>query len=493
MKTIEHVEPGQNIKASTINGLIDAVYGDSYTGVGHYRTTTNGVAIEPGVPLSYTDLGIGPDAWKVDPMTLKVTNAWFTLGEKSYGACLTKQEETIDGKDTIDYFHMIDFGKEAIEKGEFQGDYYIRISNSFVDDPESTQTQEDDDEELFNDFYDENMDEDNKVHHYYEIQVVKDKRKNGDDSSLEDDHGVDPEDCVYFKFFTIYGPHDGEKDEEGKQAKTLPPYDIHYYTRSFGGGFGEKDLRPWKLRWLSKGENDTDGEWQVYLPIGCATINKTDIYYPANDVGETKDGAVTYQWYTIEDPQAADADVTTKKGYTYTTWTVYALLMDYPLMKVTTKKDDSEFKTKTAIPIGSLLQKQWDDEDTGKRHTSHTTSQTLYENYNREFDNSGAFRIYYKCEGDKKSSSSYSIMLTNQFIKVGRNQIWIEDDTDITDYEDVVLKIDHSKEEMTIEVVDTLEKNSLDYTNIRILRLDEKTVVDDLREQVRREFDFYTN
>lgn len=93
--------------------------------------------MEPGVPLSYVDLGIGPDAWKVDPMTLKVTNAWFTIGDKSYGACMSRNVEAIDGKDTIDYFHMIDFGKKAIDSGEFQGDYYIRVSAAFADDPET--------------------------------------------------------------------------------------------------------------------------------------------------------------------------------------------------------------------------------------------------------------------------------------------------------------------------------------------------------------------
>ena len=88
-----------------------------------------------------------------------MTNAWLTLGDKSYGACLTKQVDTIDGKDTVDYFHMIDFGKTAVDSGEFQGDYYIRISNSFANDPDSVQAQEEADAALFTDFYSDNTDQ----------------------------------------------------------------------------------------------------------------------------------------------------------------------------------------------------------------------------------------------------------------------------------------------------------------------------------------------
>lgn len=495
MKTIEHVEAGQNIKASTINSLIDAILGDSYSGVGHYRTTTSGVAIEPGIPLTYADLGIGPDAWKVDPMTLKVTNAWFTIGDKSYGACLTRYEETIDGKDTIDYFHLIDFGKTAIENGEFQGDYYIRVSNTFVDDPESTQTQEDDDEELFNDFYNDNVDEENKVNHYYQIQVVKDARKNGDESSLEDDHDINPEDCVYFKFFTIYGPHDGEKDEEGNQAKTLPPYDIHYYTRSFGGGFGQESLKPFKLRWMPQDDDDqSKGEWQIYLPMGCATLNEKDVYFPKNDIGKDADDEVTFQWYKIEEPQDSDATITSVGTKVFKEWTVYVHFKDFPMMYASTKEQDSDFQNcPDRIAVGTLMQREWTPEGEEKQY-QHKTQQSRFNAYNREFPNDGSFQIIFKCDGDRKEEDSYKILLTNQFINFGlRAQAWIEDETDITNMDDVVLDIDHSTEDISISITDTWEENTIDHTYVRLLKLEDKSIKTDNRSYARKEWPFYAN
>lgn len=493
MSRIEHVQPGQTIKASTINTIIDAVREDSYVGIGNYRTTTSGVAVEPGAPLSYVDLGISPDAWKVDPFTLKVTNAWLTLGDKSYGACLTKQVDSIDGKDTVDYFHMIDFGKTAVESGEFQGDYYIRVSNSFADDPESVQTQEDADAQLFTDFYSDNTDQQNKVSHYYEIQVVKDDRKNGGETSLEDAHGVDTENCVYYKFFTIYGPHEGEKDEDGSQAKTLPPYDIHYYTRSFGGGFSSgSGLKPFALRWMPKSvEDDTVGEWQVYLPKGCMQLDNF-VCWPKNEMGTDKDGTSTFQWYKIVDPNDSDADVNTSNGYAFKEWTVYAHVKEFPLFYVSSREEDTDFKTSTSIAIGTLTTKEWTDE-AGKQHAMHSTTQIVGENIDRHTDDSGSFRITYKVQGDKKSEDSYHLLLTNQYITIGRNQIWIETDTDITSMTDVVLKIDHSTEDVAISIVDKLEKNTLDFTYIRILKLEDKSIVNDLRSEARVEFPFYNS
>lgn len=493
MKTIEHVHAGEKIRASTINNIIDATYSNGFTGVGNYRTSTTGIVHEYGDDLVNVNLKMEPDSWQVDPITLKITNAWLTVGEATYGACITRNEEKIGERTEIDFFHMIDFGKDTIDDGDYEGDYYIRISNSFIDDPDSTTTQEDLDKESFDDFYSDNVDEENKVNHYFEIQVVKDTVKNGGTSSLKEQHGIDVDDCVYFKFFTIYGPHDNEKDEQGKKLKAMPPYNIHYYTRSFGGGFGQKEkLKPWKTRWIQTGKDESEGKWQAYLPIGCAVQNNTMPYYPANEVGEDKDGQLTYQWYDLPEPDDKDADVTVKKGYTYKQWTAYALFMDYPLMKITTNKDDNEFKTPNYIPIGTLLLKEYQDEE-GKSRTSHTAQQLQFEMVNRAYENAGAFRMYFKCNGDKTKAESYTKYMTNQYINVGRTQIWIEDDTNITDFEDVVLKIDHSKEDIKISIVNELEDNDLDNTYIRMLRMEDGVVVDDLRDAVRKEFDFYLN
>ena len=209
-------------------------------------------------------------------------------------------------------------------------------------------------------------------------------------------------------------------------------------------------------------------------------------------MGTDKDGTSTFQWYKIVDPNDSDADVNTSNGYAFKEWTVYAHVKEFPLFYVSSKEDDSDFKTSTSIAIGTLVTKEWTDE-AGKPHIVHSTTQIVGENIDRQTENSGSFRITYKVQGDKKSEDSYHLLLTNQYITIGRNQIWIETDTDITSMTDVVLKIDHSTEDVAISIVDKLEKNTLDFTYIRILKLENKSIVNDLRSQARVEFPFYNN
>lgn len=284
--SLQHVNPGQQIKADTINSIIDAVGGDGWTSDGSWRRTTTGAVSGPGVPFQEASLAFKPGQWNVDPVTLKVHGAWLAVGEKTYGACLVFDDEQEDGQ-TVgpDFYHLIDFGRKAIEDGDFKGDYYLRVSNSILNDPDSVMPQEDLSADVFEFFSDENLDPENVMKHYYEIQVVKDDVKNGGESSLDDTHGINVDDCRYFKFFTIFGPKEGEKDEEGNQAKTLPPYDIRYYARSFAGGFGGDTAGFWKLRWMPTSDEDPAvGEWQIYMPLGCASIDG-EPYFPKNETG----------------------------------------------------------------------------------------------------------------------------------------------------------------------------------------------------------------
>lgn len=57
----------------------------------------------------------------------------------------------------------------------------------------------------------------------------------------------------------------------------------------------------------------------------------------------------------------------------------------------------------------------------------------------------------------------------------------------------MVLKIDHSNEKMAIEIVNQMADNTIDNTFLRILRMNDKTVLDDTRDAVRKDFPFYQN
>lgn len=57
----------------------------------------------------------------------------------------------------------------------------------------------------------------------------------------------------------------------------------------------------------------------------------------------------------------------------------------------------------------------------------------------------------------------------------------------------MVLKINHSNEKMSIEIVNQMAENTLDNTFLRILRMNDKTILEDTRETVRQAFNFYQN
>ena len=57
----------------------------------------------------------------------------------------------------------------------------------------------------------------------------------------------------------------------------------------------------------------------------------------------------------------------------------------------------------------------------------------------------------------------------------------------------MVLKIDHSNEKMAISIVNQMADNTLDNTFLRILRMNDKTVLEDTRETARQPFNFYQN
>lgn len=91
------------------------------------------------------------------------------------------------------------------------------------------------------------------------------------------------------------------------------------------------------------------------------------------------------------------------------------------MYKVSTKEEDSEFKTKTNIIVGTIQTKEWNDKS-GKSHLIHSVTNGAGVNIERKTENNdGTFRLTFKVEGDKKSENSYTLLLTDQYITVGRN------------------------------------------------------------------------
>ena len=275
---------------------------------------------------------------------------------------------------------------------------------------------------------------------------------------------------------------------------------------AFGGG-SQTTLKPFALRWMDHGKGEGDksdggngvaegeaagGEWQIYLPMGCVSVNG-DAATPANETGHDGNDELTYQWHTIQEPVDSDASIEAAGGYVYKSWDVRVMVKPYPLFKATTKSADEAFgAVNSSVSVGSIFVKSWTDKE-GKSHSDRSSVQSRFEPYDLEFDNEGSFRIIYSVTGDRKDPASWKAKLTNQFITVGRDQVWIEDDTDITDMSLVVLKIDHSKMKMAISIQDRMDDNTMDATFVKILKMDAMSIVDDLREEARKTFPFYNN
>lgn len=272
---------------------------------------------------------------------------------------------------------------------------------------------------------------------------------------------------------------------------------LHTNGNKFGGvgdaEYSAPEIKPFTTRWLNTSKTEKNkGEWQIYLPVGCAILNGAYSYFPKNESGKDKNGDATFQWYKIVDPSDNDANISTIGGYVYKEWTVYVHFKDIPIMYVSTIQDDSEFTGSEDLVVGTILQKEWDDGG-GSRRYSRKSTNYMTSNYKRGInDNNGTFQIVFDCEGDKMSEDSYKMKLTNQQINYGvRGIALIKDDTDITEKTDVVLKIDHSQEEVKIEIVDEMSENTIDYTYVRLLKLDEKAIKIDNRNDARKTWPFY--
>ena len=266
------------------------------------------------------------------------------------------------------------------------------------------------------------------------------------------------------------------------------------------GEVGEKTvdkLYPFKVKWCSHSKTvQTSGEWQIYLPSGCVTINSQPVI-PTNARATDIDGNKIKDWYKIEEPQNSDADIGTFGKYEVREWQVYVHIKSLPLMYVSTKKDDISFNgTINDLYVDNIMIKQWDDKsgETSQIITQHESQQLIKEAQHLKFDETGTFRLEWKLEGqDKYSFESYKLYLVNQCVNFGRVQVWGVEKTDITSFSDVFVKIDHSKKQANISVVGESAENTLDYTFIKILKMDKGSVKDDYRETIRNGLQLYNN
>lgn len=263
----------------------------------------------------------------------------------------------------------------------------------------------------------------------------------------------------------------------------------------------ERETKPWALRWLPYDEDDpAKGEWQVYVPVGAATLNGGDLYMAFNDEAKDADGEVIGDWYKVDSVDDGHAKITTEtyEGVARVTkeWTVYALFKPWPRVKVSANSDGFATTMRKEL-VGAICETTYTFNDGGEETTEiehFVSSQTLDAPVKLERDESGAFAVeYHTAEGKEiEKDAAWKPFVVNQRVMLGRVQATLEEDTDATGWERVVVRIDHPAEDFELSVVGTYEASDDDKTCVVIYEMKDDVVTKDNRAQL-AQMPFYNN
>jgi hypothetical protein len=251
----------------------------------------------------------------------------------------------------------------------------------------------------------------------------------------------------------------------------------------------ETAYKPFEVRYVTK---DGEGEWQIYLPPEAATINQNGKVRPYRvDMDKAKDenGDDLYAWYVIDknSMKDANAEIQSNRVYQVKAYPVHVLLKPYPAMAVTCNPDEygrAQWSRIVAY-IGKI-------KITGIEKERGVVTQVFSGSIEETREERGKFAILY--EPDKNSGGEYRAFLRNANVMVGRLMVSAED-TDVTDWEEVWVRIQHDDEGVNLEVLpnnEKDEKSDADKTIALIYKLEDGVVVEDCRENISNDFGFYT-
>jgi len=244
-------------------------------------------------------------------------------------------------------------------------------------------------------------------------------------------------------------------------------------------------LAPFKVRWHKHGDDKDDGEWEVYLPWGCASVNGTACI-PSNEKAEGPDGTEV-GWYTFDIATADSVETTRVEDMIYRSWPVYALMKPWPSVTVSTARKDYEDEPWFAKKVIAYAQEaEWTDEE-GETHVNRRVVQYTKESWGETTPYStGLFAIRYEPQGRASDpDTEWKAKLVSMTVTCGRFQTSSDDEPDVTDMEAVVLKINHSTDgEYTLEVVDEMGETGDDATYVTLYKLEDGVVTEDLRVNI---------
>ena len=256
-----------------------------------------------------------------------------------------------------------------------------------------------------------------------------------------------------------------------------------------GTSAAARETHPFAVRWFPYDENS--GEWQIYLPCGCAILNvKGQSSYggtynmiPVNRKARNAKGEDIFAWYRIEDPKDSDATIVQEDDRIAKQWTVRLLAKPYPRMMLST--DPKAFDTvsgSVAVATMTLIETR---DDEGNTRRSRSGENIVRESQTFEHDVSRAFSVHYRTEDDaKEPDAKFKPSIVNSRFLFSRKQQIVGTETDISGMKDVYVKFGHESEKFTIEVTDQREDSDEDKTVVRIYRLEDDVVTIDERDDL---------
>lgn len=240
-------------------------------------------------------------------------------------------------------------------------------------------------------------------------------------------------------------------------------------------------LKPFTVRWYGE---ETGGQWQIYMPLGSATITQhtldgaqSSVYIPKNDRAEDKDGNEIPGWYKIDDPEDGVEDVEYEdEDYEYRYWTVWALMKPWARLVFTAMPEKYKEDNKEAFlweePVGTITirtpKEKKGEEGDGKPQK--IGSDGTDEKIRKSWDASVAFSVQYTFDPEDavKSDAIPSAEVVNNTVGVGRAQLFAEDfelpqgwGTD-GERHDVWMRINHSSTSFSLELDKDLDTGSGD-------------------------------
>jgi hypothetical protein len=262
------------------------------------------------------------------------------------------------------------------------------------------------------------------------------------------------------------------------------------------------ELRPFDCRWMSfdtdDGEKTNNGEWQIYLPAGCVTVQQGTLiepYIPTNEKARDADGNTLAGWYKIDDPDdTALANITDANDYYAETYSVYIEMKPWPRMKASV--DPKAFNpTQWSHAVATISKIKYSDEEVEDHATGRLAD---FDSIAESWPIDGPFAVKYTMpqEGGRNPDAEPEVSLINQERFAGRMQVSVEKDTDVKEWKSVWIKIAHDSEKFSMSVEKDLggdeAKTDDDQTVYKIYTLDQNVVTSDLRGSVPA-MDFYVS